>query len=235
VSGSSEYAERPVAHPYVMCRWEQRIAGDVDEYVQRVLPDACADLIVWPDGTANVVGPATSVHLERLPGGGNIRGLRLRTAAIGTALGLPADELRDQEVPLDALFGGAAEQVAEQIWAGDLPAFPAEEQRDRRVEYALGALARPGARVAAVAEDVGTSERHLRRLLLAHTGLEPRTVLRVARFQRFLRLSGRPESPLALLAAEAGYADQAHLSHEVRALSGLTPSALLSERRAAQA
>jgi AraC-like DNA-binding protein len=231
VSGSSEYVERPGAHPYVKCRWEQRIADDVDEYVQRVLPDACADLIVWPDGTARVIGPATSVQLPRLAGGSTIRGLRLRTGAIGTALGLPADELRDLEVPLDALFGGAAARVAEQIWAGGLPAFPGAEERDRRVEFALGALVRPGARVAAVADDVGTSERHLRRLVLAHTGLEPRMVQRVARFQRFLRLSGRAGRPLAGLAAEAGYADQAHLSREVRALSGLTPSALLSERR----
>jgi AraC-like DNA-binding protein len=222
----SEYVERPGAHPYVACRWEQRV--DVDEYVQRVVPDACADLIVRPDGSATVVGPATSVQLPRLAKGG-IRGLRLRTAAIGAALGLPAVELRDREVPLDALFGGAeAARIAEQIWAGGLPAFN-EEERDRRVEYALGALTRPGARVAAVADDVGTSERHLRRLLLAHTGLDPRMVQRVARFQRFLRLAGRG-SPLAGLAADAGYADQAHLSREVRALSGLTPSALLRER-----
>ncbi|WP_372494350.1 hypothetical protein [Actinoallomurus purpureus] len=36
---------------------------------------------------------------------------------------------------------------------------------------------------------------------------------------------------LADLAASAGYADQAHLGREARALSGLTPSALLAERR----
>jgi AraC-like DNA-binding protein len=32
--------------------------------------------------------------------------------------------------------------------------------------------------------------------------------------------------PLAALAAEAGYADQAHLTHETRALSGLSPGRL---------
>jgi AraC-like DNA-binding protein len=86
-----------------------------------------------------------------------------------------------------------------------------------------------------VAAVLGLSERHLRRLVLAHTGLEPRTFRRVARFQRFLRLADRaggpPDGSPAALAARAGYADQAHLSREVRALSGLTPAALLAERR----
>ena len=75
------------------------------------------------------------------------------------------------------------------------------------------------------------SERHLRRLVADHTGLEPRTLPRVARFQRFLALSDRAAEPsLAALAVRAGYADQAHLTREVRALSGLTPAALLAER-----
>ena len=76
-------------------------------------------------------------------------------------------------------------------------------------------------------------ERHLRRLVLTHAGLEPRTFQRVARFQRFLALAERTggDGSLAGLAARAGYADQAHLSREVRALSGLTPTALLAERR----
>jgi AraC-like DNA-binding protein len=40
------------------------------------------------------------------------------------------------------------------------------------------------------------------------------------------RLRAAPSLPLAELAAEAGYADQAHLTHETRALSGLSPGRL---------
>ena len=35
---------------------------------------------------------------------------------------------------------------------------------------------------------------------------------------------------LARLAAELGYFDQSHLSHELRDLAGLTPAALAAER-----
>jgi AraC-like DNA-binding protein len=52
------------------------------------------------------------------------------------------------------------------------------------------------------------------------------------RFQRFLALArardqGQPN--LGILAAEAGYADQAHLTREFRRLAGRTPSAGLHE------
>jgi AraC-like DNA-binding protein len=46
---------------------------------------------------------------------------------------------------------------------------------------------------------------------------------------------GRPGTQeLAVLAAQAGYADQAHLTRECRALAGLTPSALARQRAPGQ-
>jgi AraC-like DNA-binding protein len=55
----------------------------------------------------------------------------------------------------------------------------------------------------------------------------------VLRLQRLLTLAGRgPEWPaLAALAAEAGYADQAHMTRELRELAGRVPSALLRNPR----
>ncbi len=50
---------------------------------------------------------------------------------------------------------------------------------------------------------------------------------RVLRFAAAVeRLGAAPTVPLAELAVEAGYADQAHLTHEARALSGLSPGQL---------
>jgi AraC-like DNA-binding protein len=227
---ASYYRERrpAVPHPLVECWWEQRVGADLDGYVQRVLPDACADVIVSSGGDAFVVGPATGAQLPRLAGGERLWGLRFRTAAIGAALGLPARELRDLRVPLADLFPA---RVADQVRRGDLPSVLDAGARDRRVEHAVRALLRPPARVAAVAAGMDMSERHLRRLVLDHTGLDPSVLQRVARFQRFLTLADEGEDTLAGLAARTGYADQAHLTREARALSGLTPSALLAERR----
>jgi AraC-like DNA-binding protein len=69
-------------------------------------------------------------------------------------------------------------------------------------------------------------------------GYPPRTLARILRFQRFLRSARRAGAGrnLAVLAADAGYADQAHLTRESRHLGGLPPAALLdreAERLAA--
>ena len=60
----------------------------------------------------------------------------------------------------------------------------------------------------------------------AEVGLTPKQAARVLRFERAggLLRSGRYD--LAMVAAEAGYYDQAHLSNEWRALAGCTASTL---------
>ncbi|GHG21425.1 MULTISPECIES: helix-turn-helix domain-containing protein [Amycolatopsis] len=87
-----------------------------------------------------------------------------------------------------------------------------------------GQPAEPSTEVAAAAiAGLGVvSERRLRRRFVQAVGYGPATYLRVSRFQRAVALAPRI-SGLAALAAAAGYADQAHLSRECRALTGLTP------------
>ena len=53
---------------------------------------------------------------------------------------------------------------------------------------------------------------------------------RVLRFRHFLSLVEDGRMPIAQAAAEAGYADQAHLTRECRDLSGLPPAELLAVR-----
>nr|WP_253189405.1 hypothetical protein [Stenotrophomonas sp. MB339] len=58
------------------------------------------------------------------------------------------------------------------------------------------------------------------------------TLERILRLQRFLRLSrALPLHSLAMLAADAGYADQAHLSREARELAGMPASSRASRLR----
>jgi AraC-like DNA-binding protein len=72
------------------------------------------------------------------------------------------------------------------------------------------------------------SERQLRRRFERSVGYGPRTLRRVLRFQRFLA-AAQGGGSLARIAADAGYADQAHLARDCGRLAGLTPSALLAE------
>ncbi|MBS4105074.1 helix-turn-helix domain-containing protein, partial [Tsukamurella paurometabola] len=56
-------------------------------------------------------------------------------------------------------------------------------------------------------------------------GYGPKTLARIQRFQRVVGPL-RAGRALADIAAAAGYADQAHLPREVRALTGVPPPAL---------
>lgn len=76
-----------------------------------------------------------------------------------------------------------------------------------------------------MAADLGLSERQLRRTCLDAFGYGPKVLQRILRFQQAKRLieSG---VPLADVAYQAGYSDQAHLTREVTSLAATTPTRL---------
>lgn len=77
------------------------------------------------------------------------------------------------------------------------------------------------------------SRRHFARLFRSTIGLPPKTFSRIMRFQRAMRLHRHGALPWAMIAAECGYTDQAHLIHEVRHFSARTPGGVEIERDSA--
>src|ERR1017187_1502182 len=90
------------------------------------------------------------------------------------------------------------------------------------------AMAKAGTPIAVMAERLCISPRQLHRRCLPAFGYGPRHLSRIMRFQRALE-EIRCGVPLAQVAAGSGYADQAHLSREVRVLAGTTPRGLLGD------
>lgn len=88
--------------------------------------------------------------------------------------------------------------------------------------------------VAVAADRLGWSTRTLERRIRHGFGLEPRQLRQmmrataVFRGAREAKWEGRREGSLATLASEYGYSDQAHMSRELLAWSGLSPSRLLA-------
>lgn len=104
--------------------------------------------------------------------------------------------------------------------------------RDPETARAALLLRDPAARAEEIAAEAGLSERQFRRRFHAAAGYGPKTMQRVLRFQHFVRRvdAARGVVDLAVEAAEAGYADQAHLTRECKALSGMTPAVLARVR-----
>ena len=205
---------------------------------QRIIPDGCADLI-WINGELELAGPDTGARLVSLPPGTAVAGVRTRPGAAGLLLrGMPASEVLDHQVALPDLWGSRANALLDRLRTTATPLEAAEVlerlaldllprfERDRAVEAAVTALAgdRPPP-VPDLADDLGLSERQLRRRVTAAVGYGPKTLAAVLRLRRALRLGAA--CGLADLAATAGYADQAHMTREFRRLAGLPPGALL--------
>jgi transcriptional regulator GlxA family with amidase domain len=102
---------------------------------------------------------------------------------------------------------------------------------DPLVDWVVGELTRLGRHsrpVHDLAADLGVDERTLHRRCANALGYGPKTLQRILRFRRALRL-GRSGLPLATIAWEAGYADQAHLTRECGRLAGATPANLFTD------
>ena len=228
----------------IACLWAQVTPDGGRDRDALVLPDACSDLI-WELGRgAYVAGPDTGPVSTVMKAGTVVLGVRFRPSAGGPVLGLPLSELRDQRVDLDDLrhrdarrLPGSLDPDTAAIRVLDLAAaLVADGDPDPAAARAAVLLADPRARAEDVAANIGLSMRQLRRRCHAVVGYSPKTLQRVLRFRRFVaRLdaglpSGQDTHDLAALAAQAGYADQAHLTRECRALAGLTPAALARQR-----
>ena len=86
-----------------------------------------------------------------------------------------------------------------------------------------------GSSVGEVADVLGYSTRQLHRRLLPVFGYGPQHLGRVLRLVRAV-VDADDGHPWSDVAQRAGYVDQAHLVREVRALAGVTPTELRSER-----
>jgi AraC-like DNA-binding protein len=222
------------------CLWVSVTAAD-EGTLTPVLPDACTDLIWQSDVGAYVAGPDTGPNPARLPPRTVLVAVRFRPGAGGAALGLPLSELLDQRVdaadlpvvPAGRLSASLAPAEALRRLAGIAAELVTEHPPDRLVLEAARRLGRPGERADLLAERLGISERQLRRRCQAAVGYGPRMMSRVLRFRRFLsRIDAAGAAvDLAGLAAETGYADQAHMTRESARLAGLPPAALIRVRR----
>lgn len=195
--------------PAVLACWRSLAVEPVDA---TVMPDGCRDLILsCPSGARPawfVSGLPTGAYTVRSEAGDRFVGFRLRPAACIA------------ETPLLAALRSRPERDEAEALA-----LIAEHVRlDARLEEALQALAAAGG-VLAARRQLGVGERTLERLLQTATGRPPRYWHTLARARRAARALATCV-PLADLAVQRGYADQAHLTRELRAWFGLTPGGL---------
>lgn len=171
----------------------------------------------------------------------------LTPAGAWALLGRPLDVLQNHVVGLDDLFGAAAGRLVE--------ALAACNDWSRRFDLLEAALARRMARgptlspvsrqvvqtlrrhggrlrVTQLAQHTGISRRALQTRCREELGAPPKLLARLYRLHRTLGLAERARrADWCEIADHAGFADQAHMIHEFRRLTGLTPIAWRLQQR----
>ena len=219
-----EFAPPPDLASHVACTWTRVAARDATALV---IPDACADVIVVGD-VAHVAGPAD--RPERLPlrAGTVIHGLRMRPGAARDLLRTDLGELRNEHVELACVTRALV--VDPRQPRASLEQWARVQLAKARPDGAVLHAARlfiDDASVDDAADALGFGARRLHRHVTAACGYGPKTLQRILRLQRAIRLAFT--QPFAAVAAATGYADQAHMTREFAALTGLSPTAYLAE------
>ena len=216
---------------------------------ERLLPGGSSELVVdlaEPSHAGVLSGPHAHFFLLETTRRQCLAGVHFRPGGAFAFIEPPLHELQDSVVPLDDLWGGVARELREHLGEAqsDGERFSIIEavllaqarnglQRHPAVRYALRAFMRvPCAHsVAAVAAQVGLSQRRFTECFTNEVGLTPKVFCRIRRFQAAIQQVHRTgRTDWSALALDCGYFDQAHFIHDFHAFSGLTPSAWDAQR-----
>jgi AraC-like DNA-binding protein len=202
---------------YVECFWWSQ---------REVSQTTCEHML--PGGSGILHGPQWSYYLSGPRPRGAVAGVSFHPGGAGALLGIPATEMVDRHITLDALWGSRGGELRERLLAADLIARLTRPRLIHPVvahALASDSMAWGFSRIAAIQRSAGYSPRHFIALFRASVGLTPKHYYRVKRFTTVLRhLANKDVGSLADLAASVGYSDQSHMTREFREFSGVTPT-----------
>jgi AraC family transcriptional regulator len=224
----AEPAERE-AEDHVEVEVHRRLADEVPLALEtritlRVSGAARHDIDFGPAGARCLVleaepGPATSAlaalpRARFLPADGWLARIIRRIEAAD-----PADPA--STVVLDGLSSELLAQVERRLGGRDTPPPPWLERVRELVEDRRGNVA-----VAELAREAEVHRVQLARQFRTHFGVPVTEYARRVRIETAQRLLVSTDTPLAQVAARAGFADQAHLTRVLRATLGATPGSI---------
>ncbi len=234
--------------PYIETLWYCEGYGATHRR-ERVLPNGRFQLIIdlaAPSAPALLIGMRTGYDILETACLQSVMGVLFRPGGSLPFFDTPADSLYNQALPLDLIWGSGSGELRDRLLesaspSGRLGILNAELQRRlERAElhpavlYALGVFSHdPHTRgVIEIARDAGLSRRRFAGLFREQVGLPPKLYCRLRRFQQVVRrVASGARVDWAEVALAGGYYDQAHMAHEFREFSGVSPGAWAASER----
>jgi AraC-like DNA-binding protein len=217
-------------------RWDLR---GQPPHEQVILPHPNVNLAFEAERAA-IYGLDTKLFARTIEGCGKVLGVRFRPGGFHPFWNAPVSRLNDRTAPATELFGPAAEETRQAIMDADSDATMikcAEEllcnkrpDRDPLAEQVAAMTSRIIAdpelrRVDLLSAAFGMPVRRLQRLFAEYVGVSPKWVMRRARLHEAAeRADSGSHVDWAQLAADLGYADQAHLTRDFTATIGVPPA-----------
>ncbi len=213
---------------------------------ERLLPTGGSELVIdLKHGRASLFGARSESCVLDGARMEQVLGVHFKTGGAFPFFGVPAGELHNEDVPLEALWSRRANAFCEALAEAKTPA-----RRFALVERTLLGLASTFARSAAVkfgieelrhaplarsvtrlAEETGLTQRSFIARFRDEVGLTPKLFSRVRRFHEVIRTVHAAREPdWSHVALACGYFDQAHLINDFRTFAGITPTQYLARR-----
>jgi len=212
----------PYVARYWIAKWDY-----TQRYRQLIVPYPNVHLS-FHHGGAEVHGVSSRHVFKELDGSGRVFGVAFRPGCFRAFLGGPVRAITDRCIPAAEVFRDLPDEAevhtVERMLRANLPA------RDPRAQLATEIvnriIAEPGiTRVDALAGQVAMSVRQLQRLFADEVGVGPKWVIRRYRLHEVTeRLAAGARIDWAALAADLGYADQAHFVRDFTTMFGESPT-----------
>ncbi|MCI2423362.1 helix-turn-helix domain-containing protein [Saccharopolyspora sp. K220] len=203
--------------------WDYR-----EPYRQLIVPYPNVHL-TFRGGAATVNGVSSGHQIRVLEGRDGVFGVAFRPGCFRPFLGASVATITDRSIDAREVFGPdlpdpldvvAVERFLRAHW-------PESDPRARQAADIVAEIAANPSitRVDALAQDLGTSVRQLQRLFAEYVGIGPKWVIRRYRLHEVTeRLTTGVGPDWASLAAELGYADQAHFVRDFKEMFGESPT-----------
>lgn len=190
-----------------------------------------------------VIGPITE-RRARIVIRGHVQALSVlfRPLGLHTLFGVPISPLANFGFDGHGVLGGRVSGLYERLGNAKsflerkqlLDAFFLRRLRHSRPHDAVTAAltllsADERLKVSDAARRVGMCSRQLERLSLQYVGMPPQMFMRIARFQRAIRMKLESPKPWTDVAYAAEYHDQTHMIRDFRAFAGGSPGRVLQQ------
>lgn len=218
----------PFVEKYWSVRWEYE-----HPYRQLIVPYPKVHLTLHPGEPAAVHGVSTGHVVKVLTGRNHVFGIEFRPGGFRPFLGSSVSSITDRMVPAAEIRGLPGPAPAEPV---DVPSVerwlrtalpPADPEAGRAADVVAKVAADPTImRVDRLAELCTTSVRGLQRLFAEYVGVGPKWVIRRYRLHEVTERMAANSATVdwAGLAADLGYADQAHFTRDFTAMFGEPPT-----------